>query len=74
MAVNCTPAALAEASACFCFDNDRTREAVMIYLLNKISGLNLDKNTLATNSKCFCFGKEESRAAITYLLCQIANV
>jgi len=73
MPENCSdPAALARASACYCF-NPKQSDAVTIYLLNRISGLNLDPDDLARNAKCFCFDRKTAAAVKNYLLCNIAN-
>lgn len=70
--MNCDPAAVAKASACFCLTEPQAR-AAMLYLLNNISGLNLTPSQLAANSKCFCLESKSAKAAELYLLCAIAN-
>jgi hypothetical protein len=66
------PAAVAAASACYCFPEDRYRGAVL-YLLLQTSGLILTPKQLAENSACFCFDKKAFQAAELYLLNTIAN-
>jgi hypothetical protein len=70
--MNCDPAAVAKASACFCLPEKESR-AALLYLLNQISGLNLTPAQLAKNSSCFCLNAKAAKAAELYLLCAIAN-
>jgi hypothetical protein len=72
MPENCEPDALAAAAACYCF-TPKQSDAVTIYLLNRISGLNLSPDDLARNAKRFCFDRKTAAAVKNYLLCQIAN-
>ena len=66
-----TPADLAKAAACFCFDEPAQR-AVMIYLLATIAGGSMDPATLIQQAKCFCFNQQQADKVITFLLCQVA--
>ena len=70
--MDCDPAAIAKASACFCLPEKEARGA-LLYLLNAQSGLNLTPAQLAKNSACFCLDAKSSKAAELYLLCQIAS-
>ena len=73
MAIDCSSQALAEASACYCFQHDKA-EQVKIYLLAVIAGLDdLTQAELAERAKCYCFDNKTSKEVTTYLLCQIAN-
>lgn len=73
MAINCDPATLALASACYCYDQ-KTSDAVMIYLLAAIAGDTSTPKELAEKAKCYCFGDHQmAEAVISYLLCQNAN-
>lgn len=72
--INCDPAALARAAACFCYSDKKVEDAIMIYLLAQIAGDTSTPSALAQEAKCFCFADQTMRdAVITYLLCQIAN-
>lgn len=71
--LNCDPGTLAESAKCYCYPDSKTRDGVMIYLLNQISGLNLPPATLAQNARCYCYEPEQAEAVIAYLLCAIAN-
>ena len=70
--MDCDPAAIAKASACFCLPGKEARGA-LLYLLNSISGLNLTPSQLAANSKCFCLNAKSAKASELYLLCAISN-
>lgn len=70
--VNCDPAALSRASACYCSPEDVQR-AEMVYLLLQIAGLNLMPSELAKASACYCAPEDVWRGEVTYLLCQIVN-
>jgi hypothetical protein len=73
MAITCDPAALASASACYCYDK-RTANAVLIYLLAQIAGNTMAPDALARAARCYCIGDAKSRDAVLfYLLCQAAN-
>ena len=75
MAVNCAPESLAEASKCFmCLSGDQ-REAVKVYLMCVIAGVDPDPQTLIEQAKCFnsCVPTGMHKAIQTYLLCQILN-
>lgn len=74
MPLDCDPAALLDASKCFCYADPKQADAVVIYLLNQISGLGLTPAQLAENAKCYCYpDRQVADAAKTYLLCQIAS-
>lgn len=46
----------------------------MIFLMNRISGLNLTPEQILEQSKCFCFGdRQVQQAALIYLTCAAAN-
>lgn len=72
MAVSCVPNDLAAAAKCYCFD-EKTTEAVKIYLLYQIAGSTLTPNQLADAAKCFCSDPKTQMAIQNYLLCQIVN-
>lgn len=73
MAITCDPAALASASACYCYDK-RTANAVLIYLLAQVAGNTMAPDALARAARCYCIGDAKSRDAVLfYLLCQAAN-
>lgn len=66
------PDAVATASACWCLSEPAARAATL-YLLNRISGLNLTPKQLAEASKCYCLNSKATDAAELYLLNTIAN-
>ncbi len=73
MAVDCDPAALATAAKCYCYQDERQVDSILIYLLAQIAGNTATPSALAAAAKCYCFSDRPSRdAVITYLLCQIA--
>lgn len=74
MAVTCTTDSLATESACFDGYSPRQADAVMIYLLAVIAGVDPDPEALAEDATCFeGLSPRQSAAVQTYLLCQIAN-
>lgn len=74
MAVSCEdPNALTAAAKCFCYD-ERTADAVIIYLLAQIAQDTSSASELALKAKCFCMPDDRSRDAVMlYLLCQISE-
>lgn len=72
--ITCTPEALTAASECYKEISPGDRDAVQIYLLNVISGLNLTPAQLASASVCYAqqIDKQLQLGVIIYLLCQIA--
>lgn len=73
--ISCDKNDLAKASKCFCYADQRQIDAIMIYLLNVISGLNLTPNQLALNAVPF-MGISDQRqieAIKLYLLCAAAD-
>jgi hypothetical protein len=75
MAVSCDKNDLAEAASCYCYSNQKQVDAIMIYLLNVISGLNLTANELAVNATPF-MGISDQRqidAIKLYLMCAAAE-
>ena len=74
MAVNCDPATLARASACYCY-NETVSAEVMIYLLAQLAGDASTPAQLAVKAKCYCYSdKKLAEAVKIYLLCAIANL
>lgn len=75
MPIECTPDSLADASECYKKISPGDREAVMIYLLYVISGLDLTIEELVANSRCYAdrIDKHLQPGIIVYLLCAIAN-
>lgn len=71
----CTPEALTAASECYKKISPGDRDAVMIYLLLTISGLNLTVEQLEAASVCYAekFDHQMQLAVITMLLCSIAS-
>ena len=69
--INCDPAALAKAAACFCYNEPEARSA-MVYLLAQIAGDASTPAELAAKAKCYCFDQKTGEQVMTYLLCQIA--
>lgn len=73
MAINCDPATLARASACYCYDQ-KVSDAVMIYLLAAIAGDTSTPKELAEKAKCYCFGDRQVAEAVkALLLCEAAT-
>lgn len=69
------PAALAKASACFCLD-ERTSNAIELYLLATIAGGSMDPKTLAQQAAAAGFNgipPGYSESIKTLLLCNIVN-
>lgn len=74
MAVNCDPAALVNAAACFSCIPESMQKPVELYLLAVAAGGSMDPATLVANAKCFtCIDHSMREAVAEYLLCQIAN-
>lgn len=75
MAISCTANDLAANSECYKKISQGDRDAVMIYLLNNISGLNLTPDQLISAAACYAERIEPHMqgAVIMYLLCQIVN-
>jgi len=74
MAVECTSDNLATLATCFAGLNPPQMEAVKIYLLAVVAGIDPDPDTIIEASKCFTgMNPQQQRAAQIYLLCQIAN-
>lgn len=72
MAIDCTPAGLAEASECYCFDAV-TRERVKIYEMAVAAGLQaLTPSELANRAKCYCYDAKTAKEVLIYLMCQVA--
>lgn len=73
MALDCTDqAGLAAAAKCLACLPAKEREAVKVYLLSVIAGVDPDPEALIEAAKCFlCYDTKESRAVQTYLLCKI---
>lgn len=71
--LDCDPAAIAEASKCFCMSEPAFRASVL-YLLNSISGLNLTPAQLAEAAKGF-LGTPDNvwRGEVALMLCSIVN-
>lgn len=72
MPIDCSPAALAKASACYC-SPENVQRAETIYLLKRIAGDTSTPAELAKKAACFCFDKKTGESVILKLLCQIAN-
>lgn len=71
--ISCNPSDVARASACYCFNEQVSRE-VMIYLLAQIAGDTSTPAQLASKAKCYCFSdRKVAESVITMLLCNIAN-
>lgn len=78
MAINCDPAALEKAAACFQCISPDMREPVMIYLLAQIAngsaGTTTDPAALVKAATCYRCPEPATREAITnFLLCAIAK-
>lgn len=73
MPIACDPAAIAEASKCFCMSEPASR-AAMLYLLAQIAGDTSTPAELAAAARGY-LGTPENvwRAEVSYLLCQIAS-
>lgn len=72
--VNCDPAALAKAAACYCYGDRKTADSAIIYLLAQIAADTSSPSELAKKAACFCFADAPSRdAVLLYLLCNIVN-
>jgi len=68
-----TPASLATASSCYCFDAV-TSDKVTIFLLASIAGLtDMTPSELASASACYCFDRATSEKVKAYLLDYIAT-
>lgn len=75
MPISCEPADLLDAAACFKCIPAGEQNAVMIYLLNVISGLNLTPQQLMDQAVCYnCIPVGMQAEVQTYLLCQIVNL
>jgi hypothetical protein len=77
MPISCDPSSLAAASTCYsdCI-SDGMKPAVVIFLLNSISGLNYTPQQLVTAAACFDCGNIPTGlqpAVMNYLLCAIAQ-
>lgn len=76
MAVDCTPQSLITASTEFCCITGSTTQAVKLYLLRQIAGLEaMTPQELLAAATCFisCIPQGAFKAVEAYLLCQIAN-
>jgi hypothetical protein len=74
MAVECTANNLAELAACFGGLTPPQANAVKIYLLAVVAGVDPDPEAIVEASKCLMgMSPMQAAAAQTYLLCQIAN-
>jgi hypothetical protein len=75
MAVACDPQSLLQAAKCF--ENCTLagqRDAIKIYLLALIAGVNPDPVALMEAARCLtCLQPGQAQAVQTYLLCTIAN-
>lgn len=72
--ISCEPDDLAAAAKCFCIPDRKTQEAIMIYLLYTLSGLNMTVKELVAASKCYCIGNDKTRDSILiYLACKAAQ-
>lgn len=72
MALDMTPAGLAQASACYCFTKD-VAQRVKNYLWSVISGSNLTPAELAAASACYCYDAKSAKMVLISLLCDQAN-
>ena len=70
--IDCTPEAIARASACFCFPEKEANGAI-IYLLQQIAGDTSTPEELAEKSKCLCFPTKTAMAIQAMLLCNLVN-
>lgn len=76
MPVSCTPTDLISASSQFCCITGETAQAVKLYLLRHIAGLDaMTPQQLLAASACWmtCVPQGAYKAVEAYLLCQIAN-
>lgn len=74
MSVSCDTNDLAEASKCFCYGDQRTIDAIIIYLLKTIAKDTSTPAQLAQKASCFCYPDTRSRDAVMlYLLCATAD-
>jgi len=74
MAISCEPNDLSTASKCFCFNDQRQIDAVIIYLLAQIAENTSTPAELAASAACFCYPDSRSRDAVMlYLLCAISE-
>lgn len=75
MAVACDPQSLLELAKCFegCTSPGQ-RDAMKVYLLAIIAGVNPDPVALMEASRCMtCLLPGQTQAVISYLLCTIVN-
>ena len=70
--VNCDPALLAKAAACYCYTEPQFR-SVLIYLLAQIAGHSSTPAELARKAACYCFDQRTAEAVTTLLLAQLAG-
>ena len=70
--INCDPAAISSAGACYCYSDKESRR-VITYLLAQIAGDTSTPAALAQKASCYCFDPRTADAVITYLLCEVVN-
>lgn len=70
-----TPAQLAAASKCYCFDG-QIREAIKVYLLKVAAGMgSRDIGEIADAAACYCYGDRRiQESVIIYILANIAGL
>lgn len=75
MAIPTDPSTLLELSACYRCIDEGQRDAVLIYILAVIAGLDgLTPSQLLNNARCYrCIDEGQRQAVMDYLLNQIAN-
>lgn len=74
MAISCNTNDLAEASKCFCYNDQKQIDGIIIYLLKTIAEDASTPAELARKAACFCYPDTRSRDAVMlYLLCAIAD-
>lgn len=75
MALDCSPEVLAEAARCYACIPAQDKEAIKIYLLSVLAGLdNIPVEDLVIRAKCYsCIPARQQKGVENYLLCQIAS-
>ena len=72
--LNCDPATIARASACFTCLTKSQRAAVELYLLASLAGGSMDPATLVRQARCFaCVPPEMVESVKMMLLCNAAT-
>lgn len=72
--LDCAPAPLARASACYCYGDQKVADSVIIYLLAQIAGDTSTPAELAAKAKCYCFSDKQLADAVKlFLLCEAAT-